>query len=207
MVRSIRRLDRYQSSPLVLKYLRSCSEGEVDPYHFPQESDLALNCSESEVGEYSTNSRESTPAPASISKFEDNEIHIITQEDVPELEDEVDLGKPEQWTDYSESKDVEIYTSPSQSASDEDYEANSPEPRELSIIWECEGMRGNATKCLRMNKTIIRKQSVNPTAQNHNNSLPSIHLIKGWGMMSCSKQKALNLDDPFPSAIISRPGV
>ena len=134
-MRSIRRLDGYRSSPLVLKTLRFCSEGEVDAYHFPQESSFTLDFSESEYGEDSTISREWTPLPTSSSDVEDNEIDPTTQGDDS---DEVDRGKPQQWIDYSESEDSPICTSHQQSASDVDDEAFGPEPRELFTIYECD---------------------------------------------------------------------
>lgn len=92
--------------------------------------------SESEYGEDSTISRESTPLPASISEFEDNRIHSTAQNDDSELEDEATRCKPQQWTDHSESKNAEIRTSLQQSASGVDDEAFSPEPRELYTIYE-----------------------------------------------------------------------
>ncbi|MCJ1348843.1 hypothetical protein MMC31_007076 [Peltigera leucophlebia] len=138
IVRSVRRLDGYRSSPLELSSLRFNSEGEVDAYHFPQESDITLDFSESEYGEDDTASRASTPLPTSIPEFEDNEIHTATQDDDSELEDEADRGKPQQWTHYLESEDTEICSSPQQSASDVDDEAFSPEPRELFTIYECD---------------------------------------------------------------------
>ena len=121
---------------MVLKSLRFCSEGEVDAYHFSQESSFTLDFPESEYGENNTIARELTPFPTPISKFEDNEIQTTTQDDDSELEDEAGRGKPERWTNYSESGDVEIGTRPQQSASDMDDEAYSPEPRELFTISE-----------------------------------------------------------------------
>ena len=130
----------------------------MDAYHFPQEEKsnfITWRFSE-EPEEYggedsSIISRESTPLPAiSISEFEDDDdIYTTTpQNDASESGDEaVHRRKPEQRTDYSRSEDVEICTSPGQSvsdvddeesASDVDDEASSPEPQELSTIYECD---------------------------------------------------------------------
>ena len=144
-MRSIRRLDGHRSTPLVLKSLRFSKEEDIDAYNFPQESDLALDCSdsESECGADSTISRESTPLPASISEFDDDEIHNNSQNDASELEDEAFRCKPQQWIDHSESEDVPSCTPPQQSSSDVDGEALSPEPREPSSIYE----RGDVPSC------------------------------------------------------------
>lgn len=136
-MRSIRRLDGYRSSPLVLRSLRFCSEGEIDAYYFPLESDITVDFLKSEHGTDGTISRESTPLPISISEFVDTEIHTATQDDESELEDETDSGKPQQWTDYPESEDFETCSSPQHSALDVDDEAFSPEPREFFTIYEC----------------------------------------------------------------------
>ena len=141
----------------MLKSLRFCSEGEVDAYHFPQEEKsefITWGFSEEseKYGEEgsSTISRETTPLPAiSTSEFEgDNDIHTTTpQNDASESDDAVHRRKPEQWTDYSKSEDVEVCTSPEQSVSDVDDEesasdvvdeASSPEPQEFSTIYECD---------------------------------------------------------------------
>ena len=142
----------------MLKSLRFCSEGEVDAYHFPQEekSNFITRGFSEEPKKYgedgsSTISRESTPLPTiSTSIFEgDDDIHTTTpQNDASGSDDEaVHRRKPEQWTDYSKSGDVEVCTSPEQSVSDVDDEesasdvadeASSPEPQELSTIYECD---------------------------------------------------------------------
>ena len=144
-MRSIRRLDGHRSTPLVLKSLRFSKEEDVDAYTFPQESDLTLDCSdsESEYGADSTISRESTPLPASISEFEDDGIHNNPQNDASELEDEALRCKPQQWIDHSESEDAPSCTPPQRSSPDVDGEALSPEPREPSSIYE----RGDVPSC------------------------------------------------------------
>lgn len=121
-MRSIRRLDGHRSSPLLLKSLRFWSEGEIDAYHFPQESSFTWDILESGDGEDSTISRESTPVLTSNS----------------ELENEADRWKPQQWTDLSESESVEICTSHQLSALNVDDEASSPEPREPFTVYKCD---------------------------------------------------------------------
>lgn len=129
---------------MVLKSLRFCNEGEVDAYHFPQESSFTLDLSESEYGEDNTIAPELNPLPTSVSEFEDSEIDITTQEDDLKLEDEADGGKLERWTDYSEPEDVKICTSPQQSISALDDEAFSAESPELFTINECDEEVENA---------------------------------------------------------------
>lgn len=143
---------------MVLKSLRFCSEGEVDAYNFPQEEKskfITWGFSE-ESEEYdeegsSTISQESTLLPAiSTSEFEsDDDIHTtLPQNDDSESDDEsVHRHKPEQWIDYSKPEDVEVCTGREKSVSDVDDEesasdvvdeASSPEPQELSTIYECD---------------------------------------------------------------------
>lgn len=133
---------------MVLKSLRFCSEGEVDAYHFPQEEKSSFitwrfskELEEEEYGEGDNGStilsQELTPLLGrSVPEFEDeDDIHAITSQNDP-LESEVEAvhrRKPEQWIDYSESDDIEVCK---QSVSDVDDEASSPEPQELSTIYE-----------------------------------------------------------------------
>lgn len=93
---------------------------------------------ESEYGEDSTIFRESTPIQISISESEDNDIDMIYRDDASESEDEAVRGNLQQRTDHSEHEGVKFCTSPQESASDVDDEASSPEPRELSTIYECD---------------------------------------------------------------------
>lgn len=137
-MRSIRRLDGHRSSPLLLKSLRFCSEGEIDAYHFPQESDYNFDFSESEDGEDSTSAQESLALPTFIIVFEDNAIHPTAEEEYSELEDEADGRKSLHWTDYSKFEDVEVCTSPQLSASDVDDGVSSPEPQQPFDIYECD---------------------------------------------------------------------
>lgn len=129
----------------MLSSSRFCSQGQVDAYHFPQEENsnfiITREFSEGD-GEGDSSiiiSRESTSPllATSISEFEyDDNIYTTTpQNDAEGWEDEVvHRHKPERWVDFSESEDVELFTSP-QSSVDESY---SLEPLELSTINECD---------------------------------------------------------------------
>lgn len=133
-MRNIRRLDSYRASPLGLKSVHFRSEGEADAYNFPlgRESNLPSDLSESEYGEESFISRESTPSPISVSECEDTNIHTAVQKDDSKTEDDEAVhGKSQQRTEYSQSEDVEVCTYPQQSASDVDDEAFSPEYESL----------------------------------------------------------------------------
>lgn len=124
---------------MVLKSLHFSKEKNIDAYNFPIGSDFPADFSESEYGEDSIISRESTLSPTSISELEDSDIHTTTQiyssklEDKAEWEDEVVRCKPEKWNEYPESEGFEVCITPlPQSASDEDDKASTPEPRILS---------------------------------------------------------------------------
>lgn len=128
----------------MLNFPRFCSQGQVDAYHFPQEENpnfiITKEFSEEDSEGVSSIfiSRESASRllATSISEFEyDDNIYTTTpQNDAEGWEDEVvHRHNPERWVDYSESEDVEIFTSPQ--SVDESF---SPEPLELSTINECD---------------------------------------------------------------------
>lgn len=126
-MRSIRRLDGHRATPLVIKSLHFSKNEDIDAYNFPPEVDSAEDFSESEYGADSTISREWTLSPKSISELEDNDIqitnHNANHNDASELEDEIVHCKPQQWTEYPKSENVEVCTTPlQQSASDVDEE-------------------------------------------------------------------------------------
>ena len=206
-MRSIRRLDGHHCTPLVLKSLRFSKEEDVDAYNFPQESDLTLDCSdsESEYGADSTISHESTPLPASISEFEDDGIHNNPQNDASELEDEAFRCKPQQWIDHSESEDVPSCTPPQRSSLDVDGEALSPEPREPSSIYE----RDDVPSCTppQQSSSDVDHQALNPEPRE-----PSSINERG-DVPSCTppQQSSLDMDDEVlspdprePSSIYER---
>lgn len=113
------------------------SEGEVDADHCAKESNLTLELSKSDYSDDRNNSREPTPSPRAILEYEDRDTDSTPQDEDLESEDETDRGKPEQWTSYSESENIEFCSSPEQSDSDVE-EAFSHEPRELFTIYECD---------------------------------------------------------------------
>ena len=136
-MRSIRRLDGHRATPLVIRSLHFAKDEDIDAYNFPPEVDSAEDFSESEYGADSTISREWTLSPKSISELEDNDIHIANQKDASELEDEIVRCKPQQWTEYPKSENVEVCTTPlQQSASDVDEEIFSPETQPLSALHQ-----------------------------------------------------------------------
>lgn len=148
-MRSIRRLDGYRPTPLVLKSLHFSKYVDTDAYNFPPESIFTEDFSESEYCEDSTISREWTLTPTSTSELEDNEIHTTIQNDASELGDEAELEdgvvrcKSQQWTEYSKSENFEVcITPPQQSVLDMGDETLSPDPRPISLLHqsqpECE---------------------------------------------------------------------
>lgn len=116
----------------MLKSLHFAKEKDIHADNFPEELSSTPEFSESEAGEDSAISREWATLP----EFEDSEIQTTIHDDASILEDDVLYGKPQQWTKYSESGDVENCTTPQQSASDLEDKALSPELLQLSPVHQ-----------------------------------------------------------------------
>lgn len=116
----------------MLKSLHFGKEKDIHAYNFPQESISTPDFSESDAGEDRTISRQWTPLP----EFEDSEIQTTIHDDTSILEDDLLCGKPQKWTEYSESGDVGNCAAPQQSASDLEDKTATPKLRQLSPVHQ-----------------------------------------------------------------------